>query len=439
LITKNILWSLLVFLTVFLIYISSPIITSSDSHWSIHTSLSIIKKGDTNLNEYGDIANTGHYAIEEVNGDLYSIFPIGASLLAVPFVAIADIIFAPLLTTFPEIEEFFTSILLKNGIAVDKLKLVDLYLPVELIIASFFCAVTAVVIFLISRLHLPISFSLLVVFIFAFCTSSWSVSSRALWQHGPSMLMLSMTLYFILLEDNGHIKGIIKYTAIPLALAFIIRPTNAVPIVFISIYILINYRNQFVKYVLIALPVATIFFLYNFSIYGSLLSPYYLPERIFHLQRFFEALAGNLISPSRGLLIYSPILILSFWLMFKKLIELELNSISVFLIIIVFGHWVVISSLPFWWGGHSYGPRFFADMIPFFIYFIILFMVDFRLGLADKRTFTWFGIILLITISFYINARGAYNWDVHQWNIKPNNIDSNPERLWDWHDLAFMR
>lgn len=433
---KNITWCLFIFIVVFLVYISSPIITSGDSRWSVHTSLSILKEGNTSLNEYKK-AHEGHHAIESVNGDLYTIFPIGGSLLALPFVAIADMVFTPFMETFPAIRNFFISVLAQNGIIVDQLKLIDLYLPIELIIASFLCAITAVIIFLIARMHVSISSALIIVFIFSFCTSSWSVSSRALWQHGPSMLMLSITLYLILLEDS--IKGIIKYTAIPLALAFIIRPTNAIPIVFFSGYIFLNYRKQFLQYLLIALPFAGVFFIYNLSIYDSILSPYYLPERVFRLNSFFEALAGNLISPARGIFIYSPILLLPIGLIFSKQSKPKINSLSVLLLLILLCHWIVISSFPHWWAGESYGPRFFADMIPFFIYFIILFMMDFEKNSSNKTILTLIVILPLILISFYINAKGAYFWDVHQWNLTPNNIDTHPERLWDWHDLSFLR
>lgn len=56
-------------------------------------------------------------------------------------------------------------------------------------------------------------YSLLTVFIFAFCTSAWSTGSRALWQHGPSMLMLSAALYLILsAREKPHYNSIRQFT-----------------------------------------------------------------------------------------------------------------------------------------------------------------------------------------------------------------------------------
>ena len=49
---NRILLCVVVFVVVFTVYITSPIMTPYDSRWSIHTSMSIIHEGNTDLNEY---------------------------------------------------------------------------------------------------------------------------------------------------------------------------------------------------------------------------------------------------------------------------------------------------------------------------------------------------------------------------------------------------
>lgn len=44
-----------------------------------------------------------------------------------------------------------------------------------------------------------------------------------------------------------------------------------------------------------------------------------------------------------------------------------------------------------------------------------------------------------IIISFLIHYRGATVWDVHKWNQEPVNVDSVPNRVWDWNDIQFLR
>lgn len=99
---------------------------------------------------------------------------------------------------------------------------------------------------------------------------------------------------------------------------------------------------------------------------------------------------------------------------------------------------LAISAFPHWWAGHSYGPRFFADMVPFLVYFLIP-VVGF-LACAAKPKWTLMAIFLaLAVVSFWINFRGATSFTVYQWDTIPANVDTNPSRIWDWHDLQFLR
>ncbi len=440
-ITKpNIVSCAIVFIVVFIAYISSPIITPYDSRWSVHTSLSIIQQGNTDLNEYTEeIINNDYYAIEEIDGYYYTIFPVGTSLLAVPFVAIVDIIFEPLIKLFPALSDLFKERLRQHGIHVEELQLIHVSPAIELVIASFFCALTAVVIFSIARLRLPTSYAITIVFIFAFCTSSWSISSRALWQHGPSMLMLSFALYLLLKENKEG--SALHYIAIPLALAFIVRPTNAIPILFISLYILINYRHAFLKYLLVAAPFAIVYFTYNISIYGDMFPSYTQLNRVFYATNLMEALVGNLISPSRGVFVYSPVLILSIYgfIQFFPCKNDMFNSLVFLVLVIIFCHWLLISSFPIWWAGHSYGPRFFADMMPLFMYPIVLVFEKIISLQTTKKLVILVAIAPLIMFSFYVHYKGAYIHAVYEWNVTPTNIDSDSDRLWDWNDSQIFR
>jgi hypothetical protein len=381
--------------------------------------LSIVEEHDSNLNEYKNIIKKwDHFGIENIDGNLYSIFPIGVSVLSTPFVAIAKLLYPPL------------------GESASRTEIIRIY-KLELIIASIFCAITASMIYFISRSKLRVSSSLLIVFIFSFCTSSWSTSSRALWQHGPSMLMLSIALYLIIREKRK--KGLVKYSAIPLAIAFIVRPTNAISIFFFSIYILINHKQQVLSYLMLALPFAISFFIYNISVYNSILPSYFKPQRVLNTSSFFEGLAGNMISPARGLLIFSPMVLFGIIWIILNFLSFSLKTLPLYLITILISHWIVISSFPQWWAGHSYGPRFFADVMPFFMYFIILFFVDFQNIQQVNKRIIFLVILLLMIVSFYINAKGAFSWSVHKWNVEPNNVDYHHERLWDWSDLQFLR
>ena len=482
---------ILIFIIVFISYLNGSHLASGDSTWSIPVAMSIIKEGNINLDEYPHSYGT------TIDGHIYSFFPIGVSLIAVPFVLIldeaSDRIFSFNLDEF--IKRPFTE-------------------RIELFIASFIVALTSLFIYLIAHSCLGNKkYSLLLAFIFAFCTSAWSTASRALWQHGPSILMLTTSLYLILLAKSR--PWLIQFVSLPLVFSYVIRPTNSISIFLLTVFVLIQYEKYFLRYLIWAMVIVVPFLLYNFSVYHYFLSPYYLPQRIGQTPHFWEALAGNLISPSRGLFIFSPILLFSIYgvilkiknkhlrrimddktekenslvmigLLFvligvfcnewtltalfsqdgviafsnriliwffdlfliitgvifirKKPFKIKFDKLDYFLFGIIFLHLLSISSFKFWWGGNSFGPRYFSDMIPYLIYFLIPAVGGISRLKGIKKTILASILFCFITISFFIHYRGATSWDIFLlWHSTPVSVSGNPERLWDWHDLQFLR
>lgn len=387
------------------------IITSYDSRWAIPTARSILREGNTDLEEYrarieGDCA--AEYLIESVDGRYYSAIPVGASLLALPVVLGLDA----------------TQTRLPDG-------------KTEKLVASLVTALTAMVLYVVARSALTIPRALVVTFVFAFCTASWSVAARGLWQHGPSMLMLTTALWFMVEAERR--PRIVQYASLPLAFAFVVRPTNAIPIALLTVVVLVRYRRYFFRYVLWALPITIPFVLFNVIVYHSSHSWYYSPERVGHGRRMAEALLGNLVSPNRGLFVFTPILLLAFygaWLKLRRDRSLLDGALAATIVL----HWLVISSHLPWNGGHTYGNRLFADVIPFFVYFLIPVVA----ALPDPRHLSRRPALAalfaaLVVLSFAIHYRGAYRRMAWDWNSSPVDIDTDPSRIWDWRDLQILR
>jgi hypothetical protein len=416
---------LLVFFTVFIVHFSSPNRTSFDSRWSIHTAMSILKEGDTDLDEYKDLIDTinVYYGIEIIHGHLYNLYPVGVSLLAVPFVYVIEKIAARTLSF--NLDQYVHRTIPEG---------------IELFIASFIVALTAVTLYLLFRLFLDNAYALLLVFIFAFCTSSWSTASRALWQHGPSMWMLAMTLYLILLAKDR--PWLIQFASIPLALSYIVRPTNSVSIVFLTLFVFLRYRPYFLRYLFWAVMIAIPFLSFNVSVYHTLLPYYYVrPIKLGSNPDFLEALTGNLISPSRGLFIFSPILLFSFYGVMLKVKKKQSSLLDYLLLGIFFLHWIAISSFNLlgWGAGTSFGPRLFCDMIPYFMYFLIPAVEEIFQSKNPRRKVLIAIFFCFVALSFFVHYRGATHWDTYLWNITPIDIGLKPERLWDWRDIQFLR
>jgi hypothetical protein len=434
----------LLFLGVYFFSGLSRISTSFDSRWSVFIAMSVWNHGDTNLDEYPDaIRSTDEYALECVdsaghvlthvatcNGHWYNSYPIGGPLLAAPLVvAEVEILRAaqPLLAHIHSSQPVIDGFLHDNYVVAHAL--------MEEEAASFLLAVSAVVMYFIARRFLPAGRSVWLALLFALATSAYSVAGRALWQHTPSMLLLTIIIYMLLRAEET--PALAAWAGLPVALAYTVRPTDSLFVLIFTAYVAVRHRHYLIWYLLAAAPVAIAFVGYNESVYHSILSPYYQTPLDGFLPRNWPklgvGLAGNLISPSRGLFIYTPVFLFSIWSMLRGKWR---TPLAPWLAVLALAHWVAISAyVANWWAGQCYGPRFFTDLTPVFVLFLIPYFADWTtLSRAVRIT-----LIALALTGFAMHLRGGWSSAVYEWNVKPTDIDHHPERNWDWSDPPFLR
>ncbi|MHA7633885.1 hypothetical protein [Corallococcus sp. M7] len=101
-------------------------------------------------------------------------------------------------------------------------------------------------------------------------------------------------------------------------------------------------------------------------------------------------------------------------------------------------HWAVISSFFIWWAGHSNGPRFFTDVLPYLVYFIA-FPVQSVLEAPSRHRVLAGALVVTAVFSVFVHWRASHSYDVHNWNSFPVNVDRNLSRVWDWKDAQFLR
>jgi hypothetical protein len=405
------------FLLAFAGYALSPVKTSFDSRVSLHTAMSIAYGEGGDLTNYtAQMPPGGEYVIQHVNGRAYNRYPIGASLLAIPGVVVASIVSPAFLDR------------LREG-KTDRF---------EMMVASAVGAAAVVIFFwlILSKFQSGV-IAAGSTFVFAFCTSMWSTATRGLWGHGPLVLMLVIAM--LLLERSRERPDLTQYVGLPLAFAFLSRPTAIVPIVVITGYILLFRTRWLVRYVCWAAVIAVPWMAYNIFAYTRPVPAYYrLGLGAGEFSRW-EGFLGNLISPSRGLLVYSPILILSvtgFLIAIRDRDQRPLNATYGLIIILMF---VTIAAAPMWWAGHSFGPRFTTDVIPLLVYFTSFNFVVFSRLYYSARVAAITAAVLLSMTSFAMHAQGALRQATLNWNVVPDNIDHNPSRAWDWRDPQFAR
>ena len=409
--------SLAVFALLLAIYIASPVTTSTDSRWAVHTAMSIAKGHGGDLTEYLPILEEQKfYAIEYRNGRPRTLYPIGPSLLAVPAVIVIawlDPQWAPSLPYRIPVrtEQFIASIVGAAAGAVFYWVILVQFQSQAIALAS-----TA---------------------IFSFSTSMWSTATRALWQHGPLVLMLVIAM--LLLVRARERPALIQYAALPLASAYLMRPTAIVPITVLSTYVLFFHRRWFGRYLCWAMSIAVPWIAYNCAIYHHMLPSYYFTGAFSVGSHLFEGLLGNLFSPSRGLLVFSPVLLFALSGFVFAMRDQAQRPLHLAYGAIVAGNSIIIGGASMWWGGHSFGPRFMTDIVPFLVYFTAF---NFRLPEIfshGTQVAVSMGVAVLALVSLLIHAQGAFRYATWQWNVTPVNIDQDPSRAWDWRDPQFAR
>lgn len=446
----------ILFLAVFLIYAASPNATPFDSRWTIHTAMSILREGNTDLDEYLPLLEADDFYMIEctespagwrlvgsrqecADGRLRHFYPAAVAFLALPPVAVmrAGVSLArPLLRPLAERS---SSPVVRSLLAGD---FIAASAAVELLVASLFVAIAAALLFFVAREFLDRPAALLVALLFAFGTPAWSLASRGLWQHGPSMMLLALVLLMAL--RGGRNAKWIAWMGAPLALAFFVRATNAVAAAVLTVYVFRRHRRRLPGFLLSAAAVTALFAAYNLAVYDFPLAPYSWAQRAgapglsLH-PRLFEALAGNLISPGRGLFVFVPMAALSVYGMAVKPAQETARELRPYLAAIVLLHWVLVSSFEDWIGGHGFGPRYMSDLMPILVYFLIPAVEKIR-ALPRRRALAAGSLFaLLAAASVAIHCRGATRWAAWDWSVKPVDINRAQWRVWDWRDPAFLR
>ncbi len=308
---------------------------------------SILRHGNFYLDEFPEYySGSLPWYLRHVNGHYVSGYPVGPAIFATPFY-LPSVVFG-----VPRGNRIFGEL--------------------EKISAATIVALSVALIYLTAtRLSSP-GMAALIAIAYAFGTSSLSVSAQSLWQHGPAQLALSAALYCLVRarEEPGW-AGIAGF---PLALEVITRPPDALIAGPLAVYVLVYYRRELWKLIVAALPPLLFQLWYNAKYFGDPLRLQFFrepsaaagqlaPAAALWDNPFGKGLAAVLLSPGRGLLFYSPILIFSLvalCLAWRRGGDGLLRALGIGCVLTV----AMVSKWHSWEGGFSYGPRLLADLSP---------------------------------------------------------------------------
>jgi len=137
-----------------------------------------------------------------------------------------------------------------------------------------------------------------------------------------------------------------------------------------------------------------------------------------------------LVSPSRGLLIFSPIVAIACLGLTRRLFTVDLRWIAGALAV----QFAAYASYSVWWGGHTFGPRYMSDLL-----ILLAPFGAFGAARAGRQPLMAAGAIALLVWSVAVSALGAFVYPNERWNTDPIDVDRHHERLSDWTDAQIPR
>jgi hypothetical protein len=332
-----------------------------------------------------------------VNGHVVSLYPILPGLLNIPSFFAADLLHVDLDANVVSLTHITTSV-------IAALSVLALYLALVQV-----CARRT------SALYLSLAFAL--------GTAVWSANSRSLYQHGASTLFITAGLAALL----SRRPRLVALAGLFFGLAFAARPANAVIAAAIALYVLRHERRALPGFAgLAAVPVVGLLW-YSWAYLGT---PLALGQGQglsgFNAAEAAVAIPGLLVSPNRGLLIFSPIFI------FSAIYAAHLTRTREGPPLLHYLIWSSVALLGLyslwvqWPGGHTFGYRFLIELTPG----LMLLLAAAWPKLIEPRPYLRAAFLVAVLASIYVHGLGAAAAPCG-FDTDPNNIDMHHERVWD--------
>jgi hypothetical protein len=237
----------------------------------------------------------------------------------------------------------------------------------EKVSASLLAAIASLLMFLLLRRE-GIRWALPLALVFAFGTDTWMISSQALWQHGTGELLVVLALLLVLGRASPLRIGLLGFVCVLIAAN---RPPDvAIAGAFLLFAVWRHKRDAVWLLAGGALPLAALLY-YNLGFIGNLAGAYATVKD--HGKDFFHVdllgLPGLLVSPARGLLVFSPFLVFVPVGLIQRLRTPSSRGLAVALSVAVVVQLLVYSQAD-WRAGTSWGPRWLTDLLPIMVWML---------------------------------------------------------------------
>jgi hypothetical protein len=350
---------------------------SSDGQAMFAVTESLVRRGDYDINQLLWMGQQqGTYGLD---GELYCRKGIAASLLSLPLAWLGLVV--------PFWGMVQTTLLFNAAVTALTGALVYLY---------------------VNRLGHSASTSLVLSLVFGLATLAWPYA-KYFFSDPLASLSLFAAAYFLLRYRDSRKASDTFWAGTSLGMAVATRFANIITLPLFGLlllaYMVTRDKGQGIRdkplppVLAFALPLALTALLlggYNYARYGDVLQTGYLPQETFSTP-WLEGISGLLISPGRGLFLYTPVLLVSLLAIPAFVKRHRLEAALALLVsashVLLYGRWF------FWHAGYAWGPRFLVPVVPF----AVILMAPLLEKLSGRG---WLAFAALCLISVVIQILG---------------------------------
>ncbi len=286
--------------------------------------------------------------------------------------------------------------------------------------ASLIAALSASLLYLLLRRRATARIALLLTVAYAFGTTTWMISSQALWQHGMAQLLVIGAL---LLLTGPCTAPRALAAGLLLGLVAVNRPPDVILAAALGVYALFRagWRRAALLAAAAALPVGLVLF-YNLGVAGNLAGGYGLRgSPAFFQHDLLLGIGGLLVSPTRGLFVFSP------FLLFLVFAWRHLRGLTLAMAVAVILQ-ILLYAKADWRGGVSFGPRYMTDLLPLLMWMLVPVV-------STLRGVLRVGFLVTVGVAVAIEAIGAFFYTgATDWKL----FTGDMRAAWDWRNAPFL-
>ncbi len=285
--------------------------------------------------------------------------------------------------------------------------------------ASLAVALSAAFVVLAAACFVPVRFAVGVALLYGLGTCVWSVASQALWQHGPNLLFLAIGAWAFL-----HSERRAKFAAaagFALGMAVLCRPTSAIPVAVLGAYLCVSQRRACLPFLGSAALAGFALAWYNVALFGSPFASGQTEVSVAMAESLtgspdlfgtplWKGALGLLVSPSRGLFVYSPVAVVGVWGGVQAWRDPRFRLLRPLGIAVALT-WLVAFKWYDWWGGWTFGYRPLVDTMGF----LSLLAIPVVPRVPGSRVLR-LPVLALATWSILVQGLGAFCYNGFGWN-----------------------